>query len=154
MRVNQIPDSVPAQKPVADGMKRAAPKRAQFAADQLGDAPHHLARGFVRERQQQNPVGRDALFEQIGDAIRERARLARARAGDDERRAGRRGDGGELLLVEFARVIDLELNFSPERLQNVIARHAAKLRHRAEVKSEKRWPDLPPVSNRRCLTSG
>ncbi len=91
----------------ADGMKGAAPKLAQLVAEQIGHAPHHFAGGLVGERQQQNPVGGDALLQQIGDAIGERARLARTRAGDDERRAGRRGDGGQLLRIQLARVINL-----------------------------------------------
>ena len=56
---------------------------AQFLAEQFGDAPHHFAGGLVRERQQQNPVGGDALFQQIRDAVGERAGLARTRAGND-----------------------------------------------------------------------
>ena len=36
--------------------------------------------------------------------------------GDDEGRTGWGGDGGALLLVEFARVIDLKMNFRVKRL--------------------------------------
>ena len=60
--------------------------------------------------------GGNALLQQIRDAIGERARLARTRAGDDERRAGRRGDGGELLLVEFARIVNVQPDLRRERL--------------------------------------
>ena len=72
--------------------------------------------------------GGNALFQQIGDAIGERARLARTRAGDDERRAGRRGDGGQLLRIQFARVINLQMDFGTERFENIIARHGAQLK--------------------------
>jgi hypothetical protein len=88
---------VQAQNPGADGMKRAAPERANSWPSKSADAPHHFAGGLVGEREQQDAVGGNALFEQIGDAVGERAGLARTRAGDDERRPGRRGDGGELL---------------------------------------------------------
>ena len=114
---------VRAQNPRADGMERAAPERRQFLPQQIRDAPHHFAGGLVGERQQQDAVGGNALFEQIGDAIGERAGLARAGAGDDERRAGRRGDGGELLRIQLARVINLQMNCGMKRFQHVIARH-------------------------------
>jgi hypothetical protein len=32
---------------------------AQFLAEQIGNAPHHFAGGLVREREEQNPVGRE-----------------------------------------------------------------------------------------------
>ena len=92
-------------------------------AEQIGDAPHHFTRRLVREGEQQNAVGRNALFQKIRDAIRQCARLARTRAGDDERRTGRRGDGGELLFVEFARVVNVQPDFRRERFQDVFVRH-------------------------------
>ena len=60
----------------ADGVKCAAPKRGNFLSEQIRNAPHHFTGGLVGECQQQDAVGGDALFEQIGDAIGERARLA------------------------------------------------------------------------------
>ena len=95
-----------AQDAVADGMKRAAPERGQLLPQQIRHAPHHFPGGLVGERQQQDAVRRNALLQQVGHAVGERARLARARAGDDQRRPRRRGDGGELLLVQFARVVN------------------------------------------------
>ena len=83
--------AVPAQHAIADGMKCAAPKSAGIDRQQIGDAIEHLARGFVREGEQQNVARVDPVLEQIGDAISERARFARARARDDEQRSGRRG---------------------------------------------------------------
>ena len=102
-------------------MKRPAPKRREFVPEQIRDAPHHLTRGLVREREQEDAVGWNALFEQIGDAIGERARLARTRARDHERRAGRGGDGGALLFVKFARVVNLQVDGRLKGLQDVIA---------------------------------
>ena len=101
---------------------------AKFLSEQIGDTPHHFAGGLVGERQQQDAVGGNALFEQIGDAIGERAGLARTGAGDDERGAGRRGDGGELLRIEFARVVNLQMDCGMKRFENVIARHGAELK--------------------------
>ena len=126
-----------AQNPRADGMERAAPERRQLPAQQIGDAPHHFAGGLVGEREQQNSVRRDALFQQIGDAIGERARLAGAGAGNDERRAGRRGDGGQLLRIQFARVINLQIDFGTERFKHVIARHGAELKGQTPARERK-----------------
>ena len=106
--------------------------------EQIGDAAHHFAGGLVGEREQQDAVGGNALFEQIRDAVGERARLARTRAGDDERRAGRRGDGGELLRIQFARVINLQIDFGTERFKNVIARHGAELKGQTRREQKKK----------------
>src|SRR5882724_963169 len=108
-------------------MKRSTPKLAQFASDQIRDSPHHFGGGFVREREQQNPFRRNPLLQQIRDAISQRARFARTRARDDKRRAGRRGDGGKLLRIEFARVINLQMNGRMIWLKDVFARHEKSL---------------------------
>ena len=115
------------QQPRADGVKCSAPERLQFAAEQVSNAVHHFACGFVGEGQEENTIRRDAVFEQPGDAIGERASFAGARSRDDERRTGRGGDGGVLLLVEFLRVVDLEFDRRVKRLQHVVARHAGRL---------------------------
>ena len=112
----------------------------QFLPQQIRHAPHHFAGGLVRERQQQDAVGRDALLQQVGHAVGERARLARARAGDDQRRPGRRRHGRVLLLVEFARIIDLQMDRRPERLQHIVARHALNRSHRRVPMSNREWP--------------
>ena len=101
---------VQAQNPVADGMERPAPERANCLPGQIGDAAHHFAGGLVGEREQQDAVGGNALFQQVRDAVDERAGLAGPGAGDDERGAGRRGDGGELLGVQLARIINLQMD--------------------------------------------
>jgi len=93
----------------------AAPKRGDFLSEQIRNAPHHFTGGLVGECQQQDAVGGDALFEQIRDAIGKRARLARTGSRDDERRTGWRSDGGELLRIQFARVINLEIGLRLER---------------------------------------
>ncbi len=49
-------------------------------------AARHLERGAPREREQQHPLGRHAGEQQMGDAVRQRAGLAGAGAGDDQQR--------------------------------------------------------------------
>ena len=100
---------------------------------QIRDAPHHFTGSLVGEGQQQDAVRRDALFEQIGDPIRERSRLAGPSPSDDECRTGGRCNGGALLFVQFARVIDLKMNFRVKRLQNVLARHAGHSRGKRKL---------------------
>jgi len=82
---------------------------------------HHFAGGLVGECEQQDAVGGNALFEQVGRHGRERARFAGTGAGDDEGRAGRRGDGGQYCLrVQFARVINLQIDSERNGFNNVM----------------------------------
>ncbi len=97
-----------AQDAVADGMKRAAPERGQLLPEQIRHPPHHFLGRLVGEREQQNALGRDALLQQVGDPIGERAGFARPGAGNDQRRARRGGDGRVLLRVEFAGIVNLQ----------------------------------------------
>ena len=60
----------------------------------------HLAGGAAREGEQEDPLRRDAALDEVRDAVDERARLARARAGDDEQRPVAERDGARLLRVE------------------------------------------------------
>ncbi len=92
---------------MADGMKRASPQLAHIAPDQIGHAPHHFLGGFVCKRQQQNAIRRHALFQQIRHAISERARLARARAGNHQRRPRQRRHRCALRFVQLRFVVDL-----------------------------------------------
>ena len=77
----------PPQDPRARRVERGHPHPVRDRTDQLGDAFLHLARGLVRERDREQPERRDALLlDEVGDAMREHTRLARAGAGDDEER--------------------------------------------------------------------
>ena len=80
-----------AEELVADRVEGAAPDARHARHDALG-ALEHLVRGAVRERQQQDALGRHALLHQIRHAVNERARLARAGGRQHEERpvAGRR----------------------------------------------------------------
>src|ERR1044071_5190704 len=83
-------------------MKRSAPHPFDIsAARQQFDTAQHLARRAVGKRGEHDARRGNALFNEIGDAVGNRARLARACARDNERRA-RIGCGDrELFLVEF-----------------------------------------------------
>ena len=59
----------------------------------LSEAGLHLAGGLVGEGHRQDVVGRDAhLVDQVGDAVGQHARLARAGPGQHQHRAGSGGD--------------------------------------------------------------
>ena len=92
---------VQAQQPVRDAVERAHPHAASRNAQQLLDAPAHFVRGLVRERHREDGVRRGALrLDDPGDAVREHARLAGARAGEHQHRAHGRGDRRALRVVQ------------------------------------------------------
>ena len=80
-------------------VERAAPDGVH-ARHELPRALEHLARGAVGEREQKDTLRRHALLHQIGDAVHERARLARAGGGQHEERTVRRRRRRALLAVE------------------------------------------------------
>ena len=96
---------VPPQDEIRDAVKRPAPDAMHILrAGQRLDAPQHLARRAVGKCREHNSLRRNAVLDQIRDAIGDRPRLARARTGDDKRglRLGR--DDAKLLFVKFAAV--------------------------------------------------
>ena len=99
-------ENVLPQDATADGMKRPAPQLRQVLPDQLRHAPHHLLGRLVGEREEQHALRRDALLQQISHAIRQRARLARPCARNDEQRPFARHHNGALLFVKHVPVID------------------------------------------------
>ena len=74
------------EQTVARRVERPALHARRRGADEPLGAREHLVRGAAREREEQNPLGRNAALDQVGDAIDERARLAGSGAGDDEQR--------------------------------------------------------------------
>jgi hypothetical protein len=68
--------------------------------EQLVDALLHFARGLVRERDSQNVLRRDALGDEVRDAVGDDACLARARARQDQNRAVDGFSGLTLLRVQ------------------------------------------------------
>src|SRR2546430_2731693 len=91
---------------MADAVKRAAPETSGLDPGELLHAVQHLLRGFVSECEQKNFAGAHTLREQVGDAVRERARFAGAGASEDEQRTRLGGDGGELLVIQLRTKID------------------------------------------------
>jgi hypothetical protein len=95
-----------AEGAVADGVEGAAPEALRLDAGEVVDAVEHLLGGLVGEGEQEDLARLDALGEEVGHAVGERAGLARAGAGEDEQGARRGGHGGELLVVEERLEVD------------------------------------------------
>ena len=76
------------------------PHRLGDGADELGDATAHLVGGFVGERDGEDRRRRDALVDEVGDAVGEHPRLARSGAGDHQQRPTAMDDSVELVGVE------------------------------------------------------
>ncbi len=92
---------VRAQEPVAQAVEGADPHAAHGNREHRVEPRQHLLGGLVGERHRHHAAGRKlAGLDQPGDPRRQDAGLARARAGEDERRLGRQRDGGELLGIE------------------------------------------------------
>ena len=78
------------------------------------DPPRHLARRAAREGHQQNAARVRAIDDEMRDTMGERVGLARTRAGDDEKRPGRRAcvvphavfDGPSLFGIELFEIGD------------------------------------------------
>src|SRR5882724_11491077 len=100
------PRRVLAQEPVGHVVERPAPHPPRLDPADLADARHHLPGGLVGEREQQELLGRRAGLDQARDAVRERPRLARAGAGDDQGGARIAERDGALLVGEIAVVVD------------------------------------------------
>ena len=97
----QLP--VRAQEAVAQAVEGADPHAAHVDRQHARQPRQHLLRRLVGEGHRHHAAGRDlAGLDQPGDARRQHARLARAGAGQDQRRPRRQGHGGELLGVEVA----------------------------------------------------
>ncbi len=95
------PRRLGAQHPRAGRVERHHPHSARGAAEEQLDPLAHLLRGLVRERDREDLVRpRAAAVDQVREAVREDARLARAGAGEDEQRALAVRDGGLLRRVE------------------------------------------------------
>ena len=71
--------------------------RALAAPDEPLGAGEHLLRGAAGEGEQEDALGRDAALDEVRDPVDERARLAGARAGDDEQGPVAEGGGARLL---------------------------------------------------------
>jgi hypothetical protein len=75
------------QQPRTQGVERREPHPARLVANERLDPLAHLLRRLVGERDREHLVRlRVAVADEVGDAIRDDARLARAGAGKDEQR--------------------------------------------------------------------
>ena len=98
------PLGLAAQDAGAHRVEGRDPHDARHRADEGADAAAHLAGGLVGEGDGEDLVGAHAAHaDEVGDAVGEHARLARAGAGQDEQRALEVGHGLALRLVQAAR---------------------------------------------------
>ena len=107
VRRDAQPLAVRAEDAVGDVVERAAPDVAGLLLDEQLDPVEHLAGRPVRERNEHDPPGIDAVMHEPGQAIRQRPRLAAAGPGDDEHRPARRRRHRQLLRVQVRPKIDI-----------------------------------------------
>ena len=92
---------VRAQKTVAQAVEGANPHAMHVDRQHAGEPRHHFLGGLVGKGHRQNAAGsHQSVLQQPGDACGEHARLARARAGQDQGVLGWQGHGGALLRVQ------------------------------------------------------
>ena len=97
-----------AEQAAAERVERADPGFAQGMAgalEQCADAVAHLVGGFVGEGDGENRIGRRALIDQIGDAVGDDARFARAGSRQDQQRTFGSEDSFALLRVQIVEKI-------------------------------------------------
>jgi hypothetical protein len=93
--------AVAAQHAHAHGVERHHPHVLGGRADDVQQPVAHLTGGLVGEGDCEDLVGPDAaVLDEMGDAMRQHARLAAARAGKHQQRAGDGRDGVALRRVE------------------------------------------------------
>ena len=71
---------------VADAVERAAPDPPGLVTGDVAGALKHFRCGAVGERQEQNRIGGDSLVDEVGHAVDEGLRLARARRSEHQQR--------------------------------------------------------------------
>ena len=79
---------VAAEDAVSDRVEGAAPESIGRTGQEVVDALHHFAGGFVGESEQEDGTGGDALFQKPGDSIGERSGFSTACASDHQGSAG------------------------------------------------------------------
>ncbi len=116
---------MPPQHPVADGVKRPAPKPARIHRQQIRHPIEHLPRRLVREGQEQNVPRVHPILEQVSHAISQRPRLPRPRARDHQERPRRSRHRRMLLRIQLRRIINPNPRRRRSALENILARHGA-----------------------------
>ena len=113
LRIEPDGGRIVAQQPRADAVERAGPvegageragRGAQHLAGDAPDAPRHLGGGAARERHQEDAARVGAADDEMRHAMRQRAGLARAGAGNDQKRPGAMRDGAALRFVEAVEI--------------------------------------------------
>jgi hypothetical protein len=89
------------EQPCAQRVKRRDPHRAAVRSEQQFHSRPHLFRGLVGEGDCQHAVGsRLLLGHEVGDAMRDDARLSRTRAGENQQRPARVLDSRPLFRIQ------------------------------------------------------
>ena len=83
-----------------DRVEGSAHDHRRLGSDDLLRALKHLAGRAIGEGQKKNAVRRNALLDEVGDTMDERAGLARAGRGQDKKRSVARGRRGTLFGIE------------------------------------------------------
>ena len=90
------------QQARAEGVESRKPHAARVVADERRDALTHLAGGLVGKRDREHVVGLGVpVADEVCNAISDDARLARARAGQDEQRSVTMQNGFTLFRIQF-----------------------------------------------------
>ena len=90
---------------VADRVECAAPEPIGRTRDECVNAFGHLSCGFVGKSEEEDGAGRNALFQNPSYTVGQCACLATAGAGNDQRGPAGGCHSGELLVVQFRRVV-------------------------------------------------
>ena len=118
-----------AEEAVGGAVEGSAMHLASGGAGQALGAHEHLLRGAAGEGEEEDAFGRDALSNEVGEAVDERAGLAGAGAGDDEQGAVAVGGGGALLGVELRVQIDRRGGCGVARARTIEARGVGRFGH-------------------------
>ena len=102
--VAEVLDLAP-QHAHAEGVERRDRRGLGPLADKFFHPLLQLLGRFVRESDREDRPGRDAALHEVGDAVRERARLAGAGTGEDQQRAVAVKDGFALARVESVQIL-------------------------------------------------
>jgi len=136
---------VAAEDAVADGVEGAAPEITRVVGDEFLDTVEHFPGGLVGKGEQENAAGADPVVEEVGDPVGEGTRFATAGSGDDEGRARGCGDGGELLFVQFDRVVDLRFRILRDSFDSVFTGHLRRSLAREHRSCASKKPNSRPI---------
>ena len=108
-----------AQDGIGETVKGTSGQTADAKVQQALGAAGHFLGGFAGEGQQQDLLGRHALFDEPGQAVNNGAGFARAGPGHHQQRPVQGGGGLVLGRIEFLLVIDNKRHGVSERIRRV-----------------------------------